>query len=143
MSRITKFFLATLIVAALSTTSLFITKAFSDTNNKNSVVQPSGPRQLTAPVDYSRQALRPGHDFGAIYGATDLGISMPVDPPLITYWVNGLMVVRRSELGPLTGTFEDPLPKIEPGHDFGAIYGTIDPGLNLSGSAQGSINRRR
>lgn len=134
MSRIIKFLLATFLVAGLSVAGMSITRAFSRTNNKINLVQPAELRPLTITVDNTQQSLRPGHDFGAIYGSTTLSSSSQIEAPLLAYWVNGQMVVRRSELGPLTGTVDEPLPKLGPGHDFGAIYGAVDASISLSSS---------
>jgi hypothetical protein len=131
MSRIAKILLAAILVAGLSVAGMSIASAFSHINNKISVVQPPERKPLTTTGDISQQSLRPGHDFGAIYGSSDPGSSLQVDPPLLAYWVNGLMVVRHSELGPLTGTIDASITPHRPGHDFGAIYSTIDPGLSL------------
>jgi hypothetical protein len=146
MSRIAKIFLAAILVAGLIVAGLSVASAFSRINDKISIVQPSGRRPLTTTGDTSQQLLRPGHDFGAIYGSSDLGSSLRVDPPLLAYQVNGQMLVRRSELGPLTGTIDASIAPHRPGHDFGAIYGTIDPGLSLSISKpdfRSQYNKRR
>jgi len=66
------------------------------------------------------QATGPGHDYGAIGNVSDLPVS--VSPAsTFNYTIHGITVVRRSELGPLTGTAYSPLPRVGPGHDYGAI----------------------
>jgi hypothetical protein len=52
-------------------------------------------------------ALGPGRDFGAIYGAIDPGKNRCVQQPKLSYTFNGITVVRRSELGPLTNTIDN------------------------------------
>ena len=146
MSHITKFMFATLLLAGLSLPGMSITKEFSYTDIRNKIDPLSAINPITATTDRSQQAFQPGHDFGAIYGATDPGINLRTDPSLFTYWVNGQMVVRRYELGPLTDPVEASLPLYQPGHDFGAIYGASDPGINLPSSQLKSISpviRRR
>jgi hypothetical protein len=59
------------------------------------------------PVEVTVPANSPGHDFGAIYGAVDPGKNHYVDLPPFTYTFNGITVVRRSELGPLTETVDN------------------------------------
>jgi hypothetical protein len=107
----------------------------SNSANSNSVAQVSNVLPLQEPGAISTQTHLPGHDFGAINGSTDPGLSQRTDPPAFVYWVNGQMVVRRSEFGPLTDPVENSIPAIsahEPGRDFGAIFGAIDPGAILS-----------
>jgi hypothetical protein len=92
------------------------------------------------PVNASVAVRLPGHDFGTIYGNVDPGVRQRTDPPPFVYWSNGQMVVRRSELGPLTDPVSNPVAEtvvnpsrvLGPGRDFGAIYGTVDPSSSLT-----------
>lgn len=66
------------------------------------------------------QARGPGHDYGAIVNLSNPAVS--VSPAnAISYTVNGYTIVRPSEFGPLTQTFNKPPPPVGPGHDYGAI----------------------
>jgi hypothetical protein len=131
-SRIIILLVATLLVVGLSFADLTISKASTYTGNRNSVVQVSDLKPFTNTVGDSRQVIQPGHDFGAINGAIDPGVRLLADLPLFTYWFNGQMVVRRSELGPLINPVDAFISPRWPGHDFGAIYSTIDPARSLS-----------
>jgi hypothetical protein len=114
--------------------------ALSDPVNGNAVVQASNVLPSQEPIAAAPQTNLPGHNFGDIYGAVDPGASQRSDPPHLVYWVNGQMVVRRSELGPLTDPVSNPVAEtvvepaavLGPGRDFGAIYGTVDPGSSLT-----------
>lgn len=66
------------------------------------------------------QAIGPGHDYGAIGIGSEFPVSVSPASTFV-YTIHGNTVVRRSELGPLTGTVYGPLPGIGPGHDYGAI----------------------
>ncbi len=88
---------------------------------------------LTGTVVYPIQARGPGHDFGAIGNASNLDKCLPVAVKPSTYTTsNGIVVTRRSELGPLTGTVVNPLQARGAGHDFGAINGESDLGVSIS-----------
>ena len=66
----------------------------------------------------------PGHDFNALYAHPNLDNSLLKAAGPFSYTLSqGTIVVRRSELGPLTGTVGNSLPIRGPGHDFGAIDG--------------------
>lgn len=81
---------------------------------------------LTDPIKYPLQVHFLGHNFGAINGAFDPGLSLADISPF-SYKFAGITVERRSELGPLTGTTDYPLQAHLPGHDFGAIDGASNP----------------
>lgn len=80
----------------------------SYTVNGYTVVRPSELGPLTGTLGTPELARGPGHDYGAIYTISEPGMSQPEPQPQITYIVNGYTVVRPSELGPLTGTIEEP-----------------------------------
>jgi hypothetical protein len=128
---LTAFILAGLTVACATTKQ----PISNDPVASKPVAQASNKLPLQEQTAISPQTHLPGHDFGDIYGAIDPGLSQRADPPSFIYWVNGQMVVRRSELGPLTEPADNFFPTIAargPGHDFGAIYGDVDPDANQS-----------
>jgi hypothetical protein len=107
--------------------------------NGQTVVRRSELGPLTDPVENSIPVFPvrgPGRDYGTIYDNIDPGtIRLDHPQPPIVHWFNGQMVPRRSELGPLTDPVENYIPVFPargPGRDYGAIYGTVDPGLNQS-----------
>jgi hypothetical protein len=120
MRRITIFLLGIVLVAGLSMAGLSIRRALIDQNNR-SVAQRTDPGLITGVVAKSPTAFMPGHDFGAIYGSVDPGKRSPINPPFITYWVAGQIIVRPSEFGPLTYPVSALQPSHWPGHNFGAI----------------------
>ena len=105
-----------LMMANLPTTSNPIANAI----NGNSVTRHSDFGQLTETIDNPPPLHGPGHDYGAIGDESDPPMSSPAISPF-TYTVNGFTVVRRSELGALTGTIDNSLLTRGPGHDFGVI----------------------
>lgn len=121
MRRITIFLVAILLVAGLSMAGLSIQRGLIDKNNSSSVAQPADSGLIPGVAAKAQLTHLPGHDFGAIYGTVDPGISSPINQPSLTYWIAGQMIVRRSELGPLTYPASISQPAHLPGHNFGAI----------------------
>jgi hypothetical protein len=103
---------------------------FTGTVNTNMDVSGFELLPLTGTVGYSLFPSRPMHDPGVTGSTSDPGVGSPSANP-ISYTVNGFIVVRRSELGPLTGTVNDPLLTHGPGHDFGVLGDEYKPGMSL------------
>jgi len=93
-------------------------------NKPNKIIDRS---VITAGVKRSVSISLMAASLLASFGMTYLPINRP-----ITYPANGNTVVRRSEMGGLTGTTYDFLLAGGPGHDFGATYGDSASGIALS-----------
>lgn len=90
----------------------------------NSVIQQANFVPWTGTIGNAPTRHWPGHDFGAIVAASSLDSHLPAAVMPFYYSLhNGTIVVRNSELGPLTGTADNSLQTRGPGHDFGAIGG--------------------
>jgi hypothetical protein len=144
MGQVTKFLSITLLVAALFVSALPLSRPPFYPDGHNSALANTSLKQTTTLLAAFALPLKPGHDFGAIYGAIDPGAGPRISSPAFTYWSAGLMVVRRSELGILAEPLNIVQSVSNPGHDFGAIYNGIDPGYNpqLSSHSQSYSGRR-
>ena len=118
--HVPKFLLAASLLVSSAMTYIPINAPFTYPANGNSVVRRSELGPLTGTTYNSATAHGPGHDFGAFGNEIDFVVSLPAARPF-SYMLNGNTIVRRSELGPLTGTVDSSLPAPRPGHDFGAI----------------------
>lgn len=127
-----------LIISLLAGISLaFVPTAQASSNRSaktNAIVQPYETMLLAETYSDSLPSRGPGRDFGAIdYSAYSFIKQLSIQNPFV-YWYAGQMVVRRSELGPLTDSTSNSIPLHTPGHDFDAQGFASIPNVNLRAS---------
>jgi hypothetical protein len=76
-------------------------------NNIANQVQPSNPLTLPEAAITPHPTHSPGHDFGAIDSSAYPRINHLVTQMPFVYWVGGHMLMRRSEMGPLTNYYDN------------------------------------
>jgi hypothetical protein len=116
--------LAVLVPMFILTSFLMTPKTITYLGKGGTVALRSNPTGLSAMVGDPSLNHWPGHDFGAIDSEFSLATGLP-SSGLFAYTISGVTMLRRSELGPLTGALDFSYQKALPGHDFGAIGGEL------------------
>jgi hypothetical protein len=119
-----KLLLGASLLAVSGAAAMPTSRPFSYSIHGATVVRRSELGPLTGTEAYSLTTTRPDQELGPVRYASNLDIFQPPTLRTFTYSLfNGNVVVRRSELGPLTGTLDNFTRIPGPGHDFGVIGG--------------------
>jgi hypothetical protein len=111
MSHMMKIFLIAMLLAGLTMACTSTSQAsISDITNQ---VQPSNPISLAESANNPHPTHSPGHDYGAIDSSAYPRINQLVTQMPFVTWIGGQMVIRRSEMGPLTNNYDNNIQAYE------------------------------